>query len=228
MPSHAAFDYERTAEKEVEELVLYRRRLHRARDKEMVEINARNVERGQPFQPPYGGWAGSVPLATLPCQHYARLTKRQLAIPEPHIPFVHNRCLIGYLGFIDRVMELFADRLRLPPRDVDITPWLTLTKEDGSAVPRDRVVSTRYIVDTEEPDFGMRTTANMIIDSVEGIWKEWNSKVNYVKGQAKELKLKQSSVMCQIKPIKAFLVREAFMLEFMAWNTGAGFIHHSV
>lgn len=192
---------------EIDELVLFGQRLKKA-----------NAEAGHKT---HTGIA--TPYATMPISVYMRLTEEQLAIPEPQIPRYHYYTAnYQCVDLLDWLAQTLAERLKLIRPAINVVDEITLLDLIEQPVPRDRVVSPRYIVDMDEPMFGMRTTAVMLLDAVAGIWHAWDAKIKTVL-QTLRTQGGVRSLQCQVTPIKIYCTREAYMLEVFAYNIGAGF-----
>jgi hypothetical protein len=229
---------------EAEQITVYRNRLHALREKKKLE---------DPEYPAAPAQAISIPYATLPLNFYARRTKTQLAVPEPKIPNLHAGMTGGWGAWqAMEVCRMLSEMWHVMPAGIDILrpcQEFTLKLPDGSPCLRDRVVSPKYVIDIDEPHYGMRTTANMFIDAVDGIWYEWDCKMKQARDVIKFPKIvktgravaKSTSMAImpdqierhpaymgtieqelQVREIQVSIVREAYMLEFFAWNTGAG------
>lgn len=208
--------WEKQEEEELQELLLYRKRLYEARKTTGVD-NPCGI---------------SIPCATLPLNFYARLTKQMLAIPEPNIPGLHQSMTRGWDWQVRSFAQRYAREAGLVPRKgVEVVKEFTLKQPNGEPALRDRVISPRYVVDMDEPQFSMRTTANMIIDAVDGIATEYRNKMQAAWRTARDAQ-KQGAVgfqgpltmKMQVKDVEISVVSEAFMLEFFAWSTGCGWI----
>jgi len=232
-------EWEREKQAELLELMVYRDRLYAARRK----YGENAAARGSMFEPPYGI---SIPMGILPMSFYARCTKRMLSIPEPKIPNLHTAFEQHWGGgaSIADVCNSYAKLAKLVPYGVEVVDKFTLLDPKGKPSRADRVVSPRYVIDVDEPHFGMRTTANMIIDGVDGIANEWKSKMVAAYNAAgiaakmsddNEMILRtgravsKSTTMAkrirmQLKPIEVSVSREAYMLEFFAYSLGTGYI----
>lgn len=200
---------------EVRELITYRRRLYAARRKKVDEY-------GNECEEILSAVFHSVPLHTSPPPiFHARLFKDQLAIPEPQITLLHE-AMTGYgnLTIAHAISEL-AKHLRLVPACAHVVDTISLFDRDNKPVPRSRVMSPRYTVDMDEPDFSMRTTANMIIDATDGIWGGWAERLHFAVALARQ-GCTPMVTLFEVKPIEVRIVHDAFMLEFFAWSTGAG------
>lgn len=208
-PPYPLFEAE-ALENEVQELLTYRAR-------------ARKVAQSEPRR------GISVPLLTWPLSVCLRVPAEQLEIPEPQIHALHCSMLDGYEYPAEAAAALLAKRLKLIPPIAEIMFRTTLRNGKGEIVRPDRVVSPRYVVDVDEPDFSMRVTAIMILDSVEGIWAEWDAKRKESRA-VWSLFYKDDIIYSeelQVTPVQLFIRRNAYMLEVMAWNSGAGFLEGS-
>lgn len=154
---------------------------------------------------------------TAPCT-FARNSLAALDIPAPNCPIIHERFSYSYTGAINEYLAHLVQEL-LP---------LTEAKEPVKTVAqfcdilpsfRRRVVSPMWMVDMEEPHFSPRLTATMLIDSVIGIINEWEHAINAVRDAA-NAQGNLNPVVVRRKPIECSIIREGFMLQFMAWQTG--------
>lgn len=185
-----------------------------------------HIER--PWEDPTPPCAVSLPYATVPLNFYARLTKAQLDITEPRIPKLHSYMQNQWGNwYVNESINMLGDTLGLIPRGVEVLAAaddFTVFGPDGTPTPRDRVVSPRYVIDVDEPYFGMRTTANMIIDAVDGIWGEWRCRIEVAEQTCRNFHNVpiQTVSRVQVRKLQVHIVREAFMLEFFCWSTGAG------
>lgn len=171
----------------------------------------------------------SIPHATLPVNAYMRLTQEQLDAAEPQIPIIHTALVGGTAWCIDDVSHALSVRLNAYPDMAELVDRINIRTADGSLMPQDRVISPRFTIDVEEPYFGMRTTAAMLLAIVEGIRDEWQSKFqsamdSYRTGKQAEGKsdvITRDMIRGQVTPIQIFARKEAFMLDVMGWNVGA-------
>jgi len=208
-------DYTQQQAAELQELLAYRKRLYAAREQTGV-TNPCGI---------------SIPYATQPLSFYARLTKQMLAIPEPNIPGLQQSMLQGWTFHVVEMARAYAKAIKLVPPQVEVVEQFTIKQPNGDPALRDRVVSPRYVVDIDEPQFSMRTTANMIIDGVDGIAEEYRNKMEAAWKSARDAQRRGAAgftgplrMQMQIKDIEVSVVREAFMLECFFWSTGAGLI----
>lgn len=182
---------------------------------ELIKFHKR-LSRVLPRTPPS---AVSVPFATFPLNVYMKLATEALTIPEPKIPWLHHTVKGGHDSPYPRaIAKIVARKLKLisPVIQIVDTPRdLNLTLPNGDPMRYDRVVSPKYVTDVDEPSFGMRTTATMLLDALCGIWKEWDNKIKAIADYG--------PIKCQAVHVQFWVHREAYASEMIGWNLGGGY-----
>lgn len=208
VPQGKIIDWQVEHAKEIDEIVKYAHRLH-------------NLRLNHPEQKGVDGI--SVPFATLPLNFYARSSEEALKLPMPQIPGIHRGMTEGWTSLMNMALQTLATRLASLSEAK--TPTVTVeefTNIEPSAR-RQRVISPMFTIDVDEPHYTMRTTAMMLIDSIVGIMNEWHRTIEMAKLTAKEAGNLTSPVV-ERKPIGCMINRDGFMLQYMAWQTGWGYI----
>jgi hypothetical protein len=197
-------------EQEVAELIKYATELHKVRK-----------------QHDLGDAAGiSVPRAVLPLSMYSGRHEALRTIPEPNIPFTHS-CMVELpcMTALNTICRAYIEQARLRPKFIEIVPKLTLIHPCATQVMADRIVSPHYVVDVEEPWFNMRTTAMFLLDAAHGIIDEQQQKIRTALRMSREIKaLGSRELRMQMTPVKTYVKREAYLLEFFAWSNATGYI----
>lgn len=157
--------------------------------------------------------AVSLPFATIPMNVYMRLSEQQLAIPEPQIPGIFECFRRGWPHY---TLLPDLERALAGLSHSGGKSYSQQVKELPADVPRARVASVLYMIDVDDPAFGYRTVANMLIDAVVGIENEWYRNVQ----------LLPEPRQAYHKPLQGQVLREGFMLSLWAWRTGAGHAPH--
>ncbi len=147
----------------------------------------------------------SVPFATIPVTFYTRVTEKMLASPEPNISHLHHYMTVyGETGLPQKaVRDLFVS-----PKGIDVVTEIDLELH-GVKIKPVRVVTPRYLIDIEEPNFSMRHTARILIEAAEGLSQECAHIVKPMNG----FKGRKG----QITQPKVSVILEGFMLQVMAW-----------
>jgi hypothetical protein len=176
--------------------------------------------------------AFSIPFATMPISrqltHPSRQAEETFGIPAPRIPEIYSNIRnVNVTGFESLVCTMLANKLGVVPKGFQVTPNITLTDKHGKPVGIDRVVTPRYCFDIEDPALNPQRIAVLFADAVRSIWHEWDEKRAQARAVIRTGRHSwQASPVeeFQMTPVDMFVKREAFMLEIMWWNIGAGFI----
>lgn len=219
---------------EIDELVRYYHCLdHNWREKQPIS---------EMFASPLGGMglvdgtitptnAAAQPFAAYPLQMYLRLTKAHMAVPEPQIPLHHNLFTHMVPIYAETPLanccSVLGSRLGLIPPYVDVVDPLDLKDPNGNPIPVQRLLSYRYVTDIEEPTFGYRSTANMLLDATISVWRALHKLIESARASLHEFKQNRpEEVRIQVTPFRTGVYREGFMLSFMAWIMGAGWMRY--
>jgi hypothetical protein len=189
---------------EISELLRYREQLM------TLVHDTRPADGATPFAATYASPAGmATPFATIPCNRYLRLTEAEQKLPAPEIPRLHELLLNG-LHVPDALAAIPIDR------SIETEPLLPIPRHS-----RCRVISPMYTVDVEEDWFSTRTTAAMYIFAAEAVWEGWARQLAALQDDTKQI---APRIVCQPGPLQASVIREGFMLQFMAWSTGVSWV----
>lgn len=126
-----------------------------------------------------GTWpAISIPMATEPISMYVRKTEWQDKVTPPGIPLIHEWMTERtHPDKLNLVVNALAYRLRLVPKQSTVVDKITLRSPTYPECKPDRIVSPKYVCDTEELHFGEAVTANILCWIVGGLWQEWRDRV---------------------------------------------------
>jgi len=115
----------------------------------------------------------SVPYATEPMSMYMRIPEWQQTLDAPKIPLINQLMVTkdNSSGMLTTVINSLACGLKMMPKSVKI-----VDKVDTSRIHKDcksdRIVSPRFVIDTDSAAFSERVTANILFFIAEGIWEE--------------------------------------------------------
>jgi len=174
----------------------------------------------------------SLPWATMPISMYMRCTGVETEIPEPQITMIHSAMLHQWNDYVACALNTIARAMHVLPPGMELVDHPEFETPSGTdeqvrsrhkVILCNRVVTPRYSTDIEQHGFSMRTTARMLVDAAEGLWREWQTRIRDSRDAIKKQKPGASvRLIFRATPMRCQCICDAYLFDFMAWNRGAG------
>lgn len=163
--------------------------------------------------------AANYPFNTTPVGYIVSPDQRHFAVPEPQTPLLHQSMLSGFTVFyfnqqrVSKFLSLLSDPLIRECADkMETVAEIPYNDQRTEA---SRICSMHYMADEDARFFGVRTTAEMLIDAIIGVELECVR-------QYKQLE-KRGKVRMYRKPLQICCLRAEFMVSCLAYQVIGGY-----